>query len=443
MVSNFQVEFGQDAHGNRTLQTVPVYYGDVSRQAAMILRNNSENTLNSVPAMAAYISGLTYDRDRVLNPSFEGSLRVRDQVYNQDSQTYTGRQESLYTVERMMPAPYKLAMKLDIWTSNTEQKHQLWEQIAPLFNPALEIQNSDNYVDWSSLSAVFLTDTQYTNRTVPMGADGDTIDIATFTFEMPIWLNLPAKVKKMGVITNIISSIYGVDGGLSPDVTQSLSGLMSQQRTTPMNYSVVYMGGALTLYQGGAHEVTDDNGDVIFGRPVKWANLVNMYGKLTNGISEVRLQFNHPSGTHEIVGHVAYDPIDETNLLFTPVAATLPANTINPVNAIIDPDNVNVDSMLLNPAVGTRYLILAPIGDANSEPAVAWAGAPGTNLLANANDIIEWNGSYWHVSFDSRQVPQTQYVTNLNTTVQYCWTGSSWIKSYEGVYPSGEWSIVL
>ena len=443
MVSNFQVEFGQDANGNRTLQTVPVYYGDVSRQAAMILRNNSENTLNSVPAMAAYISGLTYDRDRVLNPSFEGSLRVRDQVYNQDSQTYTGRQESLYTVERMMPAPYKLAMKLDIWTSNTEQKHQLWEQIAPLFNPALEIQNSDNYVDWSSLSAVFLTDTQYTNRTVPMGADGDTIDIATFTFEMPIWLNLPAKVKKMGVITNIISSIYGVDGGLSPDVTQSLSGLMSQQRTTPMNYSVVYMGGALTLYQGGAHEVTDDNGDVIFGRPVKWADLVNMYGKLTNGISEVRLQFNHPSGTHEIVGHVAYDPIDETNLLFTPVAATLPANTINPVNAIIDPDNVNVDSMLLNPAVGTRYLILAPIGDANSEPAVAWAGAPGTNLLANANDIIEWNGSYWHVSFDSRQVPQTQYVTNLNTTVQYCWTGSSWIKSYEGVYPSGEWSIVL
>lgn len=443
MVSNFQVEFGQDADGNRTLQTVPVYYGDVSRQAAMILRNNSENSLNSVPAMAAYISGLTYDRDRVLNPSFEGSLRIRDQVYNQDSQTYTGRQESLYTVERMMPAPYKLAMKLDIWTSNTEQKHQLWEQIAPLFNPALEIQNSDNYVDWSSLSAVFLTDTQYTNRTVPMGADGDTIDIATFSFEMPIWLNLPAKVKKMGVITNIISSIYGTNGGLSPDVTQSLSGLMSQQRTTPMNYSVVYMGGALTLYQGGAHEVTNEEGDVIFGRPEKWTNLVNMYGKLTNGISEVRLQFNHPSGTHEIVGHVAYDPIDETNLLFTPITATLPANTMSPVNAIIDPDNVDVDSMLLNPPTGTRYLILAPIGDANSEPAVAWAGAPGTNLLANANDIIEWNGSYWHVSFDSRQVPETQYVTNLNTTVQYCWTGDAWVKSYEGVYPSGEWSIVL
>jgi hypothetical protein len=443
MVSNFQVEFGQDASGNRTLQTVPVYYGDVSRQAAMILKSNSENTLNTVPAMAAYISGLTYDRDRVLNPSFEGSMRIREQSYNREAQTYTGQQDGLYTVERMMPAPYKLSMKLDIWTSNTEQKHQLWEQIAPLFNPALEIQNSDNYVDWSSLSAVFLTDTQYSNRTVPMGADGDTIDIATFSFEMPIWLNLPAKVKKMGVITNIISSIYDAQGEMSPDIITSLNGLMSQTKTTPMNYSVLYMGGALTLYQAGAHETINANGDVIYGNPVKWAGLVNLYGKLINGVSQVRLQFQHPTGTHEIVGHVAYDPIDEHNLLFTPISSTLPANTINPVNAIINPENVTVDSSILNPAIGTRYLILAPIGNVNSVSAIAWAGAEGTNLLANANDIIEWNGSYWQVSFDSQREYAIQYLTNLNTTVQYCWTGNTWVKSYEGIYPSGEWSLVL
>lgn len=443
MVSNFQVEFGQDSSGNRTLQTVPVYYGDASRQAAMILKSNSENTLNSVPAMAAYISGLTYDRDRVLNPSFEGSMRIREQVYNQESQSYTGMQDSLYTVERMMPAPYKLSMKLDIWASNTEQKHQLWEQIAPLFNPALEIQNSDNYVDWASLSAVFLTDTQYTNRVVPMGADGDTIDIATFSFEMPIWLNLPAKVKKMGVITNIISSIYDSQGDLSADAVTSLAGLMSQTKTTPMNYSVLYMGNALTLYQAGAHESINENDDVVYGSPVKWAGLVNLYGKLINGVSQVRLQFQHPTGTHEIVGQVAYDPINEHNLLFTPISSTLPANTINPVTAIINPTNVKVDSNILNPSVGTRYLILAPIGDANSPSAIAWAGAAGTNLIAHANDIIEWNGTFWFVSFDSQQETSIQYLTNLNTTVQYCWNGSTWVKSYEGIYPSGEWSLVL
>ena len=50
MFSNFQVEFGNNSSGAKTLQTVPVYYGDPSRQAAQILKNNSENMMNAVPA---------------------------------------------------------------------------------------------------------------------------------------------------------------------------------------------------------------------------------------------------------------------------------------------------------------------------------------------------------------------------------------------------------
>ena len=45
MVSEFQVEFGQDRAGNKTLQRVPVYYGDGSRQVAAIINNMSENAL--------------------------------------------------------------------------------------------------------------------------------------------------------------------------------------------------------------------------------------------------------------------------------------------------------------------------------------------------------------------------------------------------------------
>jgi hypothetical protein len=115
---------------------------------------------------------------------------------------------------------------------------------------------------------------------------------------------------------------------------------------------------------------------------------------------------------------------------------------LDAVTAIIDPYNVTVDSNILSPATGTRYLILNPIGDVNSIPATAWAGTSGTNLVANANDIIEWNGSYWTVSFDSVQ-SGIQYVSNLTTTVQYRWTGQEWTKSYEGLYSSGSWSLVL
>jgi hypothetical protein len=248
MVSNFQVEFGKDTDGNRTLQTVPVYYGDISRQAAMILRNNSENSLNTVPAMAAYISAFTYDRERVQNPYHESVMRVRERTYDTTSETYGSTQDGIYTVERLMPAPYKLTMKLDIWTSNTEQKHQLLEQITPLFNPGLEIQSTDNYIDWSSLSVVLLTDVAYSSRTVPSMSD-ESIDIATLTFELPIWITLPAKVKKMGVVAQIIASVYDATGDVSADFLSTAQGLMFQQRFTPMNYKTVLLGNKLILYK--------------------------------------------------------------------------------------------------------------------------------------------------------------------------------------------------
>jgi hypothetical protein len=438
MVSNFQVEFGKDVDGNRTLQTVPVYYGDASRQASMILRNNSENSLNAVPAMAAYISGLEYDRERMQNPYHESVMRVRERAFDTNAHEYTGVQDGIYTVERMMPAPYKLTMKLDIWTSNTEQKHQLIEQMVPLFNPGFEIQSTDNYIDWASLSVALLTNVQYTSRTVPMGAD-ESIDVATLTFELPIWITLPAKVKKMGVVAQILANIYDANGDLSEDFITASQGLISQQRFTPLNYKVLFLGNTLTLYKQSA----TDAGGVVHGNRVRWRDMANMYGTIVNGISQVRLTFDYPDGPHEIVGTIAYDPSDDTKLLYTPIPATLPANTLAPVDAIIDPQNVNTDNVnIISPATGTRYLILNPIGSANSESAIAWAGAPGTNLIANANDIIQWNGNYWTVAFDSRE-SSVQYVTNLNTTTQYRWTGWEWVKSFEGLYDTGYWSLVI
>ena len=441
MLSNFQVQFGKAEDGSQALQTIPVYYGDPSRQAAAILRNNSENTLNSVPAMAVYISALGYDRIRLQSPYYESVARVRERVFDPVTGTYGGTQDNLYTVDRLMPAPYKLTMKVDVWTSNTEQKHQIIEQIAPLFNPSMEIQSTDNYLDWTSLSAIELTDVQYTSRTVPAGAD-ESIDVASLTFDLPIWISLPAKVKKGGVVTQIIATMFNENGDI--DINTYMNGeRLTPQRFTPLNLNVAYSGNTLTLFQQNSNEVDG----VVYGNKVRWEDTVNFYGKLTNGVSQVRLTFPYPdlTGSHEIVGVVAYDPTDPTRLLYTPDTMTLPANTLTNVNAIIDPFNVKVDSSILTPVTGTRYLILNPIGDptGNSLSAVAWAGPPGTELIANAGDIIEYNGSFWQVSFDSRRSTTVQYVTNLNTTIQYLWTGETWVKSVEGFYQSGEWSLVL
>jgi len=64
-------------------------------------------------------------------------------------------------------------------------------------------------------------------------------------------------------------------------------------------------------------------------------------------------------------------------------------------------------------------------------------------LIASANDIIQFNGSFWFVAFDSSQETTVQYVTNLTTNVQYKFSSGAWTKSYEGPYEAGKWELIL
>ena len=90
--------------------------------------------------------------------------------------------------------------------------------------------------------------------------------------------------------------------------------------------------------------------------------------------------------------------------------------------------------------VGQRYLILNNIGSVtNHQPSEAWG-----MLVAQANDIIEYDGADWIVTFgNTTNTTNIQYTTNITTGLQYMWNGSSWVKSFEGLYPAGEWSIVI
>jgi hypothetical protein len=102
MVSDFYVSFGADRNGNIAYQRVPVNYGDQSRQAATILRNNSENTLSSVPAMAVYVSGLAYDQTRLQDPSYTQAMQIRQRQFDPVTGTYTSNQGQAYTVIRYL-----------------------------------------------------------------------------------------------------------------------------------------------------------------------------------------------------------------------------------------------------------------------------------------------------------------------------------------------------
>jgi len=432
IVSNFEVEFGKDTNGTRSLQRVPVYYGDPSRQAATILRQNSENIMNAVPAMSVYISGFNYDQTRVQEPYFVSKMQLRERQYDPETGLYANQQGDSYTIERLMPVPYNLEVKLDIWTSNTEQKMQLIEQLVVLFNPSFEIQSTDNYIDWASLSYVQLSNVLWTSRSVPAGTE-EPIDVASLTFTMPIWISSPAKVKRLGVIQKFIGSIYDEQGAL--DESTVLANMVSRRYVTPLDYGIFYAGNQLQLLKPQELINSNDN-KIAVSPPTTWKSVIEIYGTLVTGTTEIRLSL--PTGT-ELIGTIAYHPTDPYILLFDPFEDTQPSNTLQPVNAIINPQRVKVDSDLLSPSTGTRYLLTDSIGDiGNTEGSVVWG-----NLVANSNDIIEYTGSQWRVVFDSATEPNTEYVTNTNTNVQYRWTGAEWVKSVEGVYRGGEWSLII
>jgi hypothetical protein len=172
-----------------------------------------------------------------------------------------------------------------------------------------------------------------------------------------------------------------------------------------------------------------------------WQPLLDQYGKWQNGVTQFRMR--QDNGT-EVIGTITLDPNDPYTLIFNPFMDTVPANTLNAINAIIDPLNVNVDSTLLSPVTGTRYLLTHDIGSVNNVVgAIAWRGPDSSDLIAHENDIIEYNGSHWTVSFDSTNTNTVQYVTNMNTGIQYKYANKQWIRSFIGVYPGGMWSIAL
>lgn len=201
--SNFVVKYGDG-----TLHRIPVVYGDADRQVASIMAQNSPNVVPTVPKIAVYITGLELDNSRLSDATYVGKMHLRERDINTDTNSYTQGQGRNYTVERLMPTPFVLTMKADIWTSSAEQKLQVLEQILVFFNPTLEIQTTDNYIDWTSLSTLSLKDVSWSSRTVPVGTQ-DPIDVASLTLVAPIWISPPVKVKHLGVITSVITSIYG------------------------------------------------------------------------------------------------------------------------------------------------------------------------------------------------------------------------------------------
>ena len=435
--SNWQVTKGKDPAGNEILIRVPVMYGDSSRQASTIIANNSASNLPSAPLITYYISALEYDQRRTQDPTFIDKIQVRQRSYNNETQSYETVQGQAFTVERLMPVPYTLRINVDFWTTNYNQKLQLIEQLGTLFNPALEIQSTDNFIDWTSLSVVYQDGLTFSSRSIPVGT-GNPIDVMSWKFYMPIWISTASKLKKMGVIEKIIASIF--KGNALTDIQDDDLLLGTRQKITPYGYKVLLINNTLQILPAD-QPFNPPNSDL--DNPTNpstalyWSSLLNVYGTVRPGISQIWLQ--NPYMTTDIVGTIVPDPLDDRLLIYNIDPDTLPQNTLDPVYSVVNPLTSGPNSGLPGPINGVRYLIVEDVGAPGSST-VAWG-----NLVAAANDIIEYSSSLgqWYVSFDSNASTSVEYVTNLTTNIQYRYINGAWMKSVDGWYDQGDYSIVI
>jgi hypothetical protein len=440
--SNWQVTKGKDPAGNEILVRVPVMYGDSSRQASTIIANNSASNLPSAPLISYYISGLEYNQKWTQDPTYIDKINVRQRSYNSETQSYEQVQGQAFTVERQMPVPYTLRITVDFWTTNYNQKLELIEQLGTLFNPSLEIQSTDNFIDWTSLSVVYQDGLTFSSRSIPQGT-GNPIDVMSWKFYMPIWISTAAKLKKMGVIEKIIASIH--KGSALQDIQDDDLLLGTRQKITPYGYKVLLLGNTLQLLPQASAFYPPNEDLNLPANPntdIYWSSLLNVYGTIKPGISQIWLQ--NPFMDTDIVGTIVPDPIDDRLLIYNIDPDTLPQNTLDPVDGVINPQVTGPNAGLPGPINGRRYLIVEDIGS-EGDPTVAWG-----SLIAHANDIIEYDATEgaWFVSFDSTANPANtvatlEYVTNLATNVQYRYADSNWMKSYEGWYDQGDYSIVI
>lgn len=539
MFSMVYVTRGKDSNGNDILIRIPVQYGNSSRMVASIQANNSASSLPSAPLLTYYISGLEYDQRRTQEPFFIDKMQVRQRKYNSDTASYETTQGQAFTIERPMPVPYTLRMTVDLWTTNENQKLQFIEQLGTLFNPSWEIQSTENYVDWTSLSVVYQDGLNYSSRSVSSGTN-NTIDILSWKFYIPIWLSQPIKLKKMGVVNKIIASIH--KGSALDDIQDDDLLLGTRQKITPYGYKLMLLSGAenngvvpgtLQVYPNNT-AMNPPNSSLDLPEPedtrIMWGAFLNMYGAVRPGISQIWLQ--NPYMETEIVGTIVQDPLDDRILMYSIDPDTLPTNTLDNVDSVINPLLSGPDNGLVAATQNQRYLIVENIGTQQSRITIPGSELGGTtpqndlkfvvsettnngsivsisdfqgtgipnssgvyiisipgnpamariqfiknatsinyvdsmsysilsggsgfiagsandawgNLVANANDIIQYDGTEWFVSFDSKtalQLGSTEYVTNSKTGVQYRWASGSWMKSYEGWYREGDYSIVI
>jgi len=425
--NGFQIKEGRDANGFESLKRVPALWGDGSRQAHNIIIENSENTMMSIPRISCYVTGLAMARERASYSGNQDDMLVAERKFDREEETYEGTQGRDYHVTRLMMNPLDITMKVDIVTSNLDQKCQLFEQIYMVFNPMLEMQVYSNPLHWTPIKRVTLQEIEWESQSIPHGAD-DELNIMSFIFKVEADINPPARVKKQKLIHTIIQEL-GFEASLDDSFCEDDDKFYNI--TTPGNHTIRVEDGQITLL-GPYKNLIDPATNAVYS----WPQLIDMYGELRDGYNKIRLRWvsDINDDSEDIIGYISYDPDVDNILLFTVDPNTLPGTTLSPINAIINPHISLPGHGLPADATGQRYMLTESIGSGTD----AWG-----TLSAELNDIIEYNGSNWVVSLDAATTDTIEVVADLSTGRIFRLVNHNWVDAINADYLAGYFRLMI
>ena len=431
LFSNFYISNGLKEDGTEDLVRVPCIFMSTDKSAVNLINNNTDTVIESAPKMVLTISELKLNNNLISGAAYyELSTDITEKHFNEEKGEYEyeyGPGNS-YGIHRLNPLPIGLTFRLYILTTMQTHKFQLFEQIRMLFSPTLELQTSENPLDWTRITALTLTGCNYSSRGTN-SLDSTQLDAMDLTFELNTNLDAPALMTKSNLVENIVTEIG--QGNHVEDIFGWGEGDSFRTFHTPMKNFITI--------QNNNEIILQPNDEI-----KNWNQLFKKYGfkydKKRENINVHCLATTENSKPLCLYGSIIIDPNDSTKAQWHMAEELLPqVDEDYCIDAIIDPHDceqpLNRD--------GERYLLDDEIGSGT----MIWGqfkNKKGENIdRVPENCIIEYRNGFWTLILDPQEEPGEYYITDKDGVFLYSYSSdyNIWYDVVNRKYRAGNWRI--
>lgn len=428
LFSNFSISDGIDDRGNQILRRIPCTFMTSDKSAATELMSNTDTYVQSAPRMILTISSLKMNSEKMGgSPYYNYESEFTEKEFDEELGNYINKPGDTYHVTRLNPIPLGVTFKLYILSTMVSQKLQLLEQIRTLFTPTLELQTSENPLDWSRLTAITMTDINWSSKGT-MNLDTTNFDMMDFTFEIDMNLDLPAIVEHSKIIETIIEDLnsYGKNVLYGWELDS-----ISRDYYTPTDTSIIL---------SNNDEITLIPNE----RCPNWYKLLKTYGINYNSTTtklKLHCNINDYTNPKNISGFLTINPSNPLKANIVISDTELPKTNLPNVDSIIDPHDFQPQNI-----EGERYLL---VNDLGSDTKIWGQIYNNSNELIDIfpkNSIIEFKNNHWTLMTDPDNEPAEYYVRD-NEDIKYIYTYNEdykvWVDCINKKYRPGYWRLSI